>query len=232
MCYPQVITIDGPAGSGKTTLGKMLADYLGYLFFDTGIMYRAVTYAAITQGINPTDEAAVNNLAETITIDVRPRSQEDGRTVDTFIDGEDVTWEIRLPEVDANVSIISAYPRVRRALGIQQRRIGSQGKIVMIGRDIGTVILPEAELKIYLDASVEERARRRYTEQSLRDETADPEEIFQSLEDRDRIDTTRSVAPLKPADDAVLVDTEGLDIQEAFLQLIELVERRCDKHDS
>jgi cytidylate kinase len=232
MCYPQVITIDGPAGSGKTTLGKMLADYLGYLFFDTGIMYRAVTYAAITQGINPTDEAAVNNLAETITIDVRPRSQEDGRTVDTFIDGEDVTWEIRLPEVDANVSIISAYPRVRRALGIQQRRIGSQGKIVMIGRDIGTVILPEAELKIYLDASVEERARRRYTEQSLRDETADPEEIFQSLEDRDRIDTTRSVAPLRPADDAVLVDTEGLDIQEAFLQLIELVERRCDKYDS
>jgi CMP/dCMP kinase len=232
MCYPEVITIDGPAGSGKTTLGKKLADYLGYLFFDTGIMYRAVTYAALSQGIDPKDEAAINELAEKINIDVRTPSQEDGRSSDILVDGKDVTWELRLPEVDTNVSVVSAYPLVRRALGIQQRRIGSQGKIVMIGRDIGTVILPEAKLKIYLDASVEERAKRRFVEQSQRDDEVVIEEILQTIEDRDRIDTNRAVAPLRPADDAVLLDTDGLDIQEAFLQLIDLVERRCDKHSS
>ncbi len=228
MCYPDVITIDGPAGSGKTTLGKMLADYLGYLFFDTGVMYRAVTYAAQKEGIDLDDEDAVSQLAEKLTIDVVPPSQDDGRTADILIDGEDVTWKIRLPEVDASVSIVSTYPKVRQALGRQQRRIGSQGKVVMIGRDIGTVILPEAELKVYLDASVEERARRRFAELSQRDATVALEDILHTIEERDRIDSTRLIAPLRPAEDSVLLDTDGLDIQEAFIQLVELVERRCD----
>lgn len=229
MCNPDVITIDGPAGSGKTTLGKMLADYLGYLFFDTGVMYRAVTYAALRAGLDLTDEDAISQLAESLTIDVLPPSLDDGRTADVLIDGEDVTWKIRLPEVDASVSLISTYPKVRRALGKQQRRIGSQGKVVMIGRDIGTVILPEAELKVYLDASVEERARRRYAELSKKDASILLEDVRHIIEERDRIDSTRSIAPLKPAQDSVLLDTDGLDIQEAFIQLVELVQRRCDQ---
>lgn len=229
MCYPNVVTIDGPAGSGKTTLGKMLADYLGYLFFDTGVMYRAVAYAALEEGIDLTDEEAVSQLAERLTIDVLPPSLEDGRTADILIDGEDVTWKIRLPEVDRSVSQISTYPKVRQALGRQQRRIGSQGKVVMIGRDIGTVILPEAELKVYLDASVEERARRRFAELSVKDASVVLDDVRHTIEERDRIDSTRSIAPLKPAEDSVLLDTDGLTIQEAFVQLVELVQRRCDQ---
>jgi CMP/dCMP kinase len=229
MCVPEVIAIDGPAGSGKSTLGKMLADYLGYLFFDTGVMYRAVTLAALREGADILDEGRINDLVRQIHIDVKPPSKDDGRGADVLFDGKDITWDIRLPEVDANVSIISAYPQVRQALGEQQRRIGSQGRVVMIGRDIGTVILPEAGLKIFLDASVEERASRRFDELNQRGNEVVLKDILQTIEDRDRIDTTRAVAPLKPAEDAVLLDTDGLDIEEAFFDLLELVEKKCDR---
>jgi cytidylate kinase len=232
MCAADIISIDGPAGSGKTTLGKMLAEYLGYLFFDTGVMYRAVTLAAIQRNLDVSDEAQITRLAERIDVDIKPPSQNDGRGSDVLLDGKDVTWEIRLPEVDSKVSIVSAYPDVRNALGRQQRRIGSQGKVVMIGRDIGTVILPEAGLKIYLDASVEERARRRYAEFSERRDAVFLEDILRTIEERDRIDTTRAVAPLIPARDAVLLDTDGLTLEEAFLKLIEIVERNCESHQS
>jgi cytidylate kinase len=194
-----MITIDGPAASGKSTLGKNLADWLGYLYFDTGVMYRAVTYAAQHTGIPIDDEMAVTRLAETIDIDVRPASKQDGRAYDVITDGRDITWEIRQPQVDSAVSQVSAYPGVRKALTIQQRRIGLRGKVVMVGRDIGTVVLPEADLKIYLEASVEERARRRYKEVSERGEQATMDEIQSNLMERDRIDSTRDVAPLRAA---------------------------------
>lgn len=216
MPTPNIIAIDGPAASGKSTLGKRLADALGYLFFDTGVMYRAVTWAALQRGIPIEDEAGVTRLAETAQIDVRPPSRDDGRACDVLVDGVDCTWETRRPEVDANVSPVSAYPGVRRALAAQQRRIGLRGRVVMVGRDIGTVVLPEADVKIYLDASPEERARRRYREILGRGEQADYEEILAGVRRRDEIDSTRAVAPLRPAEDAVILDSDHLTADEVF----------------
>jgi cytidylate kinase len=218
-----MIAIDGPAASGKTTLGKRLAEALGYLFFDTGVMYRAVTWAALKQDVSVYDEAAVSGLAEKSQIDIRPASQEDGRGYDVLLDGEDVTWEIRRPQVEGNVSIVSVYPGVRRALTVQQRRIGLRGRVVMAGRDIGTVVLPEADIKIYLDASAEERARRRYTERLERGESADLQAILAVVRERDRIDSTRAVAPLRPADDAFIVDSDNLSADQVLDKVIRLV---------
>lgn len=225
MPLPNIIAIDGPAASGKSTLGRRLADALGYLFFDTGVMYRAVTWGALQRDIPITDEAAVTALAETAQIDVRPPSQEDGRACDVLLDGADITWETRRPEVDANVSPVSAYAGVRRALTLQQRRIGLRGRVVMVGRDIGTVVLPEADLKVYLDASAEERARRRYLEIINRGEAADYEKILAGVRKRDEIDTSRAVAPLRPADDAVIIDSDQLDADQAFARVEALCKR-------
>ncbi|MFL7893741.1 MAG: (d)CMP kinase [Anaerolineales bacterium] len=218
------IAIDGPAGSGKSTIGKLLAEHLEYLFVDTGAMYRAVTLAALNQGIDVYDEAEVSRLARVIEITLMTPSRADGRDCDVLLDGEDVTWDIRNPEVDAHVSIISAYPEVRKILGEKQRQIGLQGKVVMMGRDIGTVILPEADLKIFLDASVEERAKRRYQERISRGEAAEFEPILRSVRNRDQIDSTREVAPLKPADDAYVINTEGYSIDEVFKKILKLMD--------
>lgn len=212
MPIPNIIAIDGPAASGKSTLGERLAAHLGYLYFDTGSMYRGVTFAALCKSLAMDDEAGVTALAESVVIDVQPPSISDGRTADVLLDGEDITWEIRTKEVEANVSQVSAYPGVRKAMTEQQRRIGQRGKVVMVGRDIGTVVLPEAELKIYLDASVEERARRRFEEQAGRGGKVSYQEILESMQRRDRIDSTRAVAPLKPAADAVIINTDTLEI--------------------
>jgi cytidylate kinase len=227
---PAIIAIDGPAGSGKSTLGKNLAEYLGYLYFDTGVMYRAVTLAALDRCIPIEDELAVTALAEQIDIDVRQPSQSDGRDYDVWVDGKDVTWEIRRPEVEAHVSVVSAYPGVRRALGSQQRRIGLRGEVVMVGRDIGTVVLPEAGLKIYLDASVEERARRRYEERSGRGEFTSRmegeealETVLQSMRARDAIDSTRQTAPLRPAQDAIILNSDGLDAEQVLGRVKRLI---------
>ncbi len=221
---PSIIALDGPAASGKSTLGLSLARALNYLFFDTGIMYRAVTYAALSRGVNLRDEAAVARLAETLPIDILPPSQADGRTSDVVIEGEDVTWKIRSREVEGGVSIVAAYAGVRKALSAQQRRIGLRGRVVMVGRDIGTVVLPEADLKIYLDASAEERARRRYKELLARGETADYEEILKKVKERDQIDSSRAVAPLRPAEDAVILNADQLNIEQTLSRALEL----CD----
>jgi cytidylate kinase len=219
MPIPSIIAIDGPAASGKSTLGKRIADSLGYLFFDTGVMYRAVTWGALQRGIAISDEAAVTRLAETAQIDVRPPTQDDGRACDVLLDGADITWETRRPEVDANVSPVSAYRGVRQALASQQRRIGLRGRVVMVGRDIGTVVLPEADLKIYLDASAEERARRRYEEIRRRGEKADYEAILSGVRRRDEIDSTRAFSPLKAAADAVILDSDKLNADEVFARV-------------
>lgn len=224
MSSPQTIAIDGPAGSGKSTIGKLLAEDLDYLYFDTGVMYRAVTLAALQQSIEIGNDEQISQLAEKIVIDVRPPTIQDGRHCDVLIDGKDVTWDIHSPEIDAQVSIVSAYKGVRQALSRQQRRIGLGGKVVMVGRDIGTVILPEADLKIYLDASKEERATRRYNERLQRGEEADYEMILSKIRERDQIDSSREIAPLKPADNAVIINTDGLSIQDVLNELKHLIE--------
>jgi CMP/dCMP kinase len=210
------IAIDGPAASGKSTLGKKLADALGYIFFDTGVMYRAVTWLALQRQVSVSDETAVTKLAESAEIDITAPSKADGRSSDILADREDITWEIRRADVDQNVSQVSAYAGVRRALSAKQRRIGQRGGVVMVGRDIGTVVLPEAPLKIYLDASVEERARRRTREIAGRGESADYEQILADLRRRDQIDSTRAVAPLRPADDAIILDSDNLDADQVL----------------
>lgn len=222
MTHPSIIAIDGPAASGKSTLGFKLAETLGYLFFDTGLMYRAVTWLALQRNVNLQDEAAVTDLAHDVPIEVTPPSLEDGRACDVVVDGHDITWEIRRPEVDANVSVVSAYPGVRQALSEQQRRIGMRGRVVMVGRDIGTVVLPEADLKVYLDASSDERARRRYEENLSRGQPSDFDEILAKVIERDWIDTTRAVAPLKPAPDALILDSDKLTAEQVYQQVIAL----------
>lgn len=219
---PTIIALDGPAASGKSTLGNKLANSLGYLFFDTGIMYRAITWIALQHDMNLKDEAAITKLAENAHIDIRPPSIDDGRPCDVVIDDKDVTWDMRGSEVDANVSVISAYAGVRKALSEQQRRIGMRGKVVMVGRDIGTVVLPEADLKVYLDASAEERAKRRYDELISRGEKAVYDEILKKVIERDRIDSTRAVAPLRPADDAVIIDSDKMNAEQVFVHVLEL----------
>lgn len=220
---PSIIAIDGPAASGKSTIGLRLANALGYLFFDTGVMYRAITWLALARNIDIHNEAEVTALAEGAQIDVAPASKPDGRACDVLVDGQDITWEARTRRVDENVSIVAAYPGVRRALSQQQRRIGQRGHIVMVGRDIGTVVLPNADLKIYLDATAEERARRRYDEIMERGGRPNYDEILQRVVERDRIDSTRDVAPLKAAEDAVVLDSDQLSADQVFERLLALV---------
>jgi len=223
---PSTIAIDGPAAAGKSTIASLLARQLGYTYLDTGVMYRAVTWVALERGLDIADEATITALAESIRIEVTGPTVDDGRQYTVYADGTDITWQIRRPEVDAHVSPVSAYPGVRAALTAQQRRIGQRGRIIMVGRDIGTVVLPDADLKIYLDASVTERARRRYLEMRERGQPATYEEILEAMRRRDRIDTQREVAPLRPADDAVIVDTEGLTIEQVLAKVKELVWRK------
>lgn len=223
MSIPKIIAIDGPAASGKSTIAEKLAADLGYLYFDTGVMYRAVTLAALRKLGLVDDEQAVSELANTIQIDVLPPGKQDGRLYDVLLEGEDVTWAIRQPEVDRNVSQVSAYPEVRRAMTEQQRRIGQRGAVVMVGRDIGTVVFPEADRKIYLDASVEERARRRFEEVHLRGQDTPYEEILDAMKRRDKIDSTRAVAPLRPAADAMIINTDGMDICEVLRRVKKVV---------
>jgi cytidylate kinase len=215
----RIIALDGPAASGKTTIGRMLAARLGYLFFDTGVMYRAVALAAYQNGVDPADEAEVSELAEQIEIDVQPSADEDGRSSTVLLDGDDVSWAIREPVVDASVSKVSAYARVRAAMVAQQRKIGLRGKVVMVGRDVGTVVLPEAELKIFLEASLEERARRRYAELQSRGDKQTLQEVQAGLAQRDEVDSGRALSPLRPAEDAVIIDTTALTPEEILRQL-------------
>jgi cytidylate kinase len=229
--WPSTIAIDGPAASGKSTIGGRLAEALGYLYLDTGVMYRAVTWVALENEVAIEDGAAITALAHRLQIDIlRPDpgsvgSAGDGRQYTVLADGQDVTWQIRRPEVDRGVSPVSAYPGVRSALTRQQRRLGEQGRVIMVGRDIGTVVLPDADLKIYLDATLEQRAGRRYREILARGEPADYCQVLDSVRRRDEIDSGRSLAPLKPAEDAVVVDTTFLSVDEVMERVLDLVER-------
>ena len=213
---PAIIAIDGPAASGKSTVGYRLANALDYLFFDTGVMYRAITWAALTRGVAVEDELAVAGLARAIAIDLCSPlpAHQDGRHATVLVDGQDVTWLIRTPEVDHNVSVVSAYPEVRRAMTTRQRQIAhhygrgdaERAGIVMVGRDIGTVVMPDAPLKLYVDATPEERARRRHHELRKQGKSIAYDQVLAAMIRRDRIDSERAVAPLRLADDAVRID--------------------------
>lgn len=230
---PGVIAIDGPAASGKSTVGFAVAGLLNYLFFDTGAMYRVVTWASLDQRVNLQDADAVGQLAETIDISILPVGEnQDGRHLTVLVNRRDVTWAIRAPEVDQNVSTVSAIPRVRAALSQHQRQIGARyaagyagmAGIVMVGRDIGTVVLPDAPLKVYLDAPAEERARRRFLELQKRGKSPSFAQVLADMQERDRIDSQRAIAPLRPADDAHIISTAGLGVEEIVERIAALAE--------
>ncbi|MHB8806725.1 MAG: (d)CMP kinase [Anaerolineaceae bacterium] len=226
MKLSDAVTIDGPVASGKTTVGKQLAEKLGYQFLDTGIMYRAVTLAAIESQIDLHDESAVSEKAELITITILPPTQKDGRQNDVFVDGQDVTTKLWENNVRDAVSLVSTYKRVRQALTEKQRQIGSQGKIVMVGRDIGTVVLPNAAYKFFLIASVEERARRRFQEIQSSGKKADLVEIQHALEERDKIDSSRKLAPLVAAQDAKIIETDNKTVQQVVAEILTAIQEK------
>ncbi|MHB1416121.1 MAG: (d)CMP kinase [Chloroflexota bacterium] len=209
-----VIAIDGPAGSGKSTLGLELAQRLGYMYFDTGVLYRAVTLLTLREHIDPADEGAVVALAERWAIDVLPPTVADGRQYTVIANGADITWQIREPAVDHNVSVVSAHPGLRRALLSVQREIACRGRIVMVGRDIGTVVVPEADLKIFLNASLATRAERRYRELLARGYAVTVCEVQEEVRKRDELDSHRAMAPLRAAPEAHVVQTDYLTIAE------------------
>ncbi len=222
------ITIDGPAASGKTTVGYELAQAIGYVFLDTGVMYRAVTLASLNAGIDPNDEAAVVKIAESLDFDIQPEvGHEDGRHYTVMVNGIDATWELRNSDVNQNVSAVSSYPQVREEMVRLQREFADGHATVMVGRDIGTVVLPDAPLKIYLEATAEIRARRRMGDHLQRNyNTVEFEKILADIIRRDNIDSSREHSPLKPADDALIIDTSQLTPDGVLQAMLDAVTER------
>ena len=214
-----VVAIDGPAAAGKSTVAKMVAKKIGATYIDTGAMYRAVTYFALSQNIDPKDESAVVSLLPKLKLDIK----EDERI---FLNGTDVTKQIRSIEVNANVSYVASYKDIRLALVDIQRKMSESISVVMDGRDIGTYVLPNADIKIFQVASVGTRALRRYKENISKGIQCELEDIEIGLKKRDHIDSTRTFAPLKPADDSIVLDTSNLSIEEAVDAVIEIIKKK------
>jgi cytidylate kinase len=207
------IAIDGPVASGKSTVGLKVAKRLGYVFLDTGLMYRSVTLLALERQVPLSDASGLARIAQTLPLRLGEIGA-DGAPPRVYLDGRDVTKDLVSPSVDRAVSQVSAVPAVREALVQKQRELAQAGRIVMIGRDIGTVVLPDAPLKVYLVASAEERSRRRYEERRQRGEQISYEAVLNDLKRRDTLDTERATSPLKPASDARHVDTDGRTIEQ------------------
>jgi CMP/dCMP kinase len=232
---PSTIAIDGPAASGKSTIGFHLAERLGYLLLDTGVLYRAATWAVQAHGLDPNEEAGVTRLVQEVDIEVLPitavgtawpvgTGMDDGRQCTVRVDGQDVTWEIRSPRVERLVSVVSAYPGVRDALTRRMREIARCGHVVMVGRDIGTVVIPDADLKLYVIASAEARAERRHLELQAQGKTITYDEVLAGIRERDHIDSHRETAPLRPAPDAVIFDTTEFSIEAMFDEIGKLID--------
>ena len=216
------VAIDGPSGAGKSTLARSAAARLGYLYVDTGAIYRTIGCAAARRGIDPGDQAAV--VAMLPDLSIRLTYGEDGLQ-HMALNGEDVTGEIRLPEISRYASQVSAYPEVRAYLLEMQRQLAREHSVIMDGRDIGTVVLPDAEVKVFLTASAEERARRRMLELEQRGTPEPYEAILRSIQERDWNDTHRSAAPLRQAEDAVLLDTTDLDFAQSEAALLDIIRK-------
>lgn len=223
------IAIDGPAGSGKSSLAKGVAQMLGYLYLDSGAMYRALAVKAIRAGVNVEDEAALEALAEKTHIELKaptPEQEAAGSKNRVLVDGEDVTRAIRTAEVAQGASRLATIAGVREVLVAEQQRAGAGGGVVMEGRDIGTVVFPRAELKIFLEASPEVRAERRWKEHEEKGDALTIEEVLKEVRERDRRDRERKVSPLVRAKDAVLVDNTAMDVEETARLVIMLARER------
>ncbi|WJY28607.1 MULTISPECIES: (d)CMP kinase [Sporosarcina] len=218
------IAIDGPAAAGKSTIARITAEKLGYTYIDTGAMYRALTYSALQQHIDVNDDQALSSLLERMEIELLPSPE--GQLV--RVDGKDVTEAIRSQEVTANVSAAAAQPTVRGLMAEKQRLLANASGVVMDGRDIGTAVLPDAELKIFMTASVEERAARRYAENVRRGIDCTMDDLCRDIAERDKADTERITSPLKQAADAVFIDTTALTIEQVADTIIRHAEMRMD----
>lgn len=210
-----VVAIDGPAAAGKTTVARAVAQRLGIPFVDTGVIYRTVTYEALRRGVEPSDAAALSRVIDSLEFTLGPAGE-------LVVNGQTVGPEIRSPEVDAAVSEVSAHPLVRERLLPVQRQIASQGAAVIVGRDITTVVIPDAGLRVFLSASTEERAKRRHRELIARGIDVEVNDVLQDIEERDRLDSTRPVAPLRLDENAVMIDTDGRSIEEVVSMVEEL----------
>lgn len=217
-----IVAIDGPSGSGKSTVAKRLAGRLGYMYIDTGAMYRAVALQAKRDNIDINDSAALIRLCESVKLEFVP----DNGGLRTILNGEDVSEAIRTPEMSMAASDISARKEVRQALLSLQRRMGENGGVVLEGRDVGTVIFPNAEAKFFLDASLEERGKRRYKELAAKGMDVTLEQTVEDVRKRDINDSSREIAPLKMADDAVLVDSTNIGVEEVVEKMIEVIKAR------
>ena len=216
-----VVAIDGPAGAGKSTIAKLTAEKLGYAYIDTGAMYRSVAWKFLQTG-KEFDEAYISELANTMIIEFKPEAKVNR----VFVDGTEVTEAIRTPEVTAIVSRVAAIGAVREAMVEQQRRMGEIGGVLMDGRDIGTVVFPHAQLKIFLTASVEERARRRYKEMVEKGQLVELAQLQEDIAARDKQDSERAISPLRQAEDALLLDTSDMSIAQVTDKILQLVQER------
>ena len=220
---PSTIAIDGPAAAGKTSVGKRLARALGYLFIDTGAMYRAVTRLALENGVDLEDSEGLGREARACTLELGMRVDDPETPTAILLNGVDVTEAINSPEVERGVSQVSRVPTVREAMVERQQQLARQGQVVMVGRDIGTVVLPSADLKLYLTASIEERGRRRHAEFRTSGRQEGYRKVLQQLQQRDKLDAERNVAPMRPAEDATIVNTDGLTMEQVVDKLYRLV---------
>ena len=216
-----VVAIDGPAGAGKSTIAKLAAEKLGYAYIDSGAMYRSVAWKFLQTG-KEFDEAYISELANTMIIEFKPEAKVNR----VFVDGTEVTEAIRTPEVTAIVSRVAAIGAVREAMVEQQRRMGEIGGVLMDGRDIGTVVFPHAQLKIFLTASVEERARRRYKEMVEKGQQVELAQLQEDIAARDKQDSERAISPLRQAEDALLLDTSDMSIAQVTDKILQLVQER------
>ncbi|WP_263628059.1 (d)CMP kinase [Rossellomorea aquimaris] len=216
------IAIDGPAAAGKSTVAKLVAGKLSYLYIDTGAMYRSLTYKALTNNVDLHNEQELNQLLSGTTIDLEPSDQ--GQLV--LLDGENVTDEIRQASVTNSVSHVAVHSRVREEMVKRQQELAQEGAVVMDGRDIGTHVIPDAEIKVFLLASVDERAQRRHEENLSKGYPSDLDQLKEEIARRDKIDSEREVAPLRKAEDATEIDTTSLSISEVVDQIMVLVERK------
>ena len=216
-----VVAIDGPAGAGKSTIAKLAAEKLGYAYIDTGAMYRSVAWKFLQTG-REFDEAYISELANTMIIEFKPEAKVNR----VFVDGTEVTEAIRTHEVTAIVSRVAAIGAVREAMVEQQRRMGEIGGVLMDGRDIGTVVFPHAQLKIFLTASVEERARRRYKEMVEKGQQVELAQLQEDIAARDKQDSERAISPLRQAEDALLLDTSDMSIAQVTDKILQLVQER------